>query len=160
MLGVLITAGAWFVAPTSNVPLPWFVALASVAVLVVMTLGEAARRALRFAARPLPNIRLAVDEVASGGGLVLVLDESSHFSTGIAVTLFIVVHGDYEARLGTGYVETIREDGRIQVRIVNLGSGHLEELQKVRLNDASVLKNLRVKPSLVWTPFFSDGAIR
>lgn len=150
LIGVAATVGAWFVSPQETVPLAWFVGLAMLCALLGVTLFEAARRALAYALKPLPKVRLAVDETASGGSVVLVLDESSLFSTGMAISLFIIEHNDYEIRLGSGYVDTIREDGRIQVRLVNFVKGRQAHIDKVRQNDATALKNARVKPFLPW----------
>ena len=157
-LSFAATVGAWFLGSGSNVPLFWFVALASISVLVAATLFEATRRAFENAARPLPDVRLAIDEASNGGGIVLVLDESPLFSISMAVSMFAIEHGDYEARLGTGFVDTIREDGRIQVRIVNLERGREDVLQRLRQSDAATLKNIRVKPFLSWQPVSSGAA--
>jgi hypothetical protein len=156
LLGTIGTFAAWFVDPTQKIGLPWFVALTTVSLILAVTLFEAARRALRHAARPLPAVRLAVREDTSGT-IVLVLDGSPLFSTDLSVSVFAVEHEDYEAQIATGYVETVREDGRIQVRLVEIAVGRNEYIQNLLQNDMRILKKIKVKPYLSRRPISSGG---
>jgi hypothetical protein len=54
--------------------------------------------------------------------------------------------GDFEALIGLGIVEHIREDKRIQVRIVAPASGYEEIMERFKRNEAQVIKNVTVKP--------------
>lgn len=156
LLGTVGTFAAWFVDPTQKIGLPWFVALTTVSLVLTVTLFEAARKALSHAARPLPAVRLAVTEETTGS-IVLVLDGSPLFSTDLAVSVFAVEHEDYEAQIATGYVETVREDGRVQVRLIEIASGRHELIQNLLRNDMHILKKIRVKPYLSRRPIISGG---
>ena len=160
LFGVAGTFAAWFVRPTATVRLPLVVAILAASIIASVTLFEAARRALRKAARPLPRVRAAAAEnTPSGNSIVLVLDESPLFSAGILVTVFVVEHDEFESRIATGYVETVREDGRSQVRLTEVAPAKTAVLEAIERNDARVLSRLKVKP-FVYTPLERNSLIR
>ncbi len=67
------------------------------------------------------------------------------FSYGITVA-FYYDDGNFETLIGIGIVEHIREDKRIQVKIIAPSEGHEELMDRVKRNDNEVVRNVTVKP--------------
>jgi len=54
--------------------------------------------------------------------------------------------GDFETLIGLGIVEHIREDKRIQVKIVAPAAGYEDIMEKLKRNEAQILRSVIVKP--------------
>ncbi|MAF31587.1 MAG: hypothetical protein CMF60_05225 [Magnetococcales bacterium] len=86
---------------------------------------------------------LTISSQIEHGQTVLLLDESSLFNVNIKVSIYKMVD-DIELHIGNGYVETIRSDKKIQIKITDTFNDDLwtDIVQK----NSDALKRTIVKP--------------
>ncbi len=149
-VGLSVAFLAWYFLPKVCVPIILVVLLGAVWFILVVILGHAALKAFHFARKPLPAIRAAksVPRVYSQFKALLFVEPSDLFSTGSLVSLYLIEDGEFELLFGVGEVLIVQESGLIQVGLRDVLPEHADSISKLLANDATFLKNLRVKPSV------------
>lgn len=56
--------------------------------------------------------------------------------------------GNFETLIGLGIVEHIREDKRVQVRIIAPATGYEEIMERLKRSESEVIKKVTVKPQV------------
>jgi|SRR6266498_3710719 len=123
--------------------IPAFLAL----LVVIITITKAGYELFESASKGLPKL-IVVKESRVGDrppSFHCVLEPSEMFSYGISVA-FYYDDGNFETLIGIGIVEHIREDKRIQVKIIAPVEGYEELMDRVKRNDNEVVRNVTVKP--------------
>lgn len=129
------------------ISLDWAIPLALFLLVIVLTIGKAAYELFESASKGLPKLlvvqkRKIGDEEAT---FFCLLEPSELFSHGIMVS-FYHDDGDFETLIGLGIVEHIREDKRIQVRIIAAATGYEEIMERLKSSESEVIKRVTVKP--------------
>jgi hypothetical protein len=118
-------------------------------VVVILTFAKAAYGLFKSATKGLPKL-IVVQQQKIGNeepSFVCLLEPSELFSHGIMVS-FYHDDGNFETLIGLGIVEHIREDKRIQVKIIAPATGYEEIMQQLQRSESEVLKKVTVKPNV------------
>jgi hypothetical protein len=143
LLGFLLGIWSVFVAgpPVPQVDLRWVLAVFIIAYIVSATCIDMAARALKAG-----DSEAAVLLTRNDGPELLVLLSPSRAFGNNAVVSFYQRADEFEIFIGTGRVDTIRKDGKIQVSVLDK-AGKDDVWEKIRSTDKAMLPSLLVKPS-------------
>lgn len=130
-----------------TISLDWAIPAFLALLVIILTVGKAGYELFNSSSKGLPRPIIIKESrtVDAPPTFLCLLEASELFSYGIMVS-FYYDDGDFEALIGLGIVEHIREDKRIQVRIVAPASGYEEIMERFKRNEAQVIKNVTVKP--------------
>lgn len=131
------------------ISLNWVIPLVLFLILIILTIGKAAYELFESASKGLPKLlvvqkRKIADEEPT---FLCVLEPSELFSHGITVS-FYYDDGNFETLIGLGIVEHIREDKRIQVKIIAPATGYEEIMERMKRSESEVINKVTVKPSV------------
>lgn len=148
-IGIIVTLILRHISPNRTIPFDW--AVLAFILLAILTIAAIKAAYTSFSRTPqqLPKILVvrSFNKAPDPLRFLCLLDPSDLFSHGILVS-FYYDDGDFEVLTGFGTVESIQEDKRIQVRIINTLPGHDEIMEKLMKNDASTLRKTKVKPNI------------
>jgi hypothetical protein len=133
----------------ASIALDWGIPLVLILVVVILTLGKSAYELFEFAFKGLPKI-LVVQQENIGEeepSFLCLLEPSELFSHGIMVS-FYHDDGNFETLIGLGIVQHIREDKRIQVKIITAATGYEEIMERLKGSESEVIKKITVKPNV------------
>ena len=133
----------------ATISLDWGIPIVAFLLVIVLTLGKTAYELFESASRGLPKLivvqqRRIEDEEPS---FLCLLEPSELFSHGIMVS-FYHDDGNFETLIGLGIVEHIRDDKRIQVKIVAPVTGYEEIMEQLKRSESEVIKKVTVKPNV------------
>ena len=117
---------------------------------IILTLGKAAYELFEFAFKGLPKIIVVQQQQKIGDeqpSFLCLLEPSELFSHGIMVS-FYHDDGNFEKLIGVGIVEHIREDKRIQVKIIAPAAGYEDLMERLKGSESELLKRVTVKPHI------------
>lgn len=149
-VGLIVGVAAWLIPIPSDVKvalnrvLAWAIPTAIAGVVAFITLVTAFLQS-RALSR-LPRVINGRHHGSASESVMLLLDESELFGHGSLVSVYHVDASSFEELLGVGYVHNIQENRMIQV--VFTAKAGLSVCAKLASNDAAVLKNVRVKPTV------------
>lgn len=148
LIGLLFSFVMWFWKPSASVPLWVIVLIVIVLAIVVVTLADALFESLKRSSR-LPRVCKAIQPVALYGDAraILLVDASDLFSHDAMVSVFSRMN-DFEVLIGTGFVATVQENGRIQVCVQNSAESTGDIWERILQNNKEELSQLIVKPSI------------
>jgi hypothetical protein len=129
------------------ISLDWVIPLVLFLLVIVLTIGKAAYELFEAASKGLPKL-LVVEKRRMGDEeptFLCLLEPSELFSHGITVS-FYYDDGNFETLIGLGIVEHVREDKRIQVKILASATGYEEIMERVKTSESEVIKKVTVKP--------------
>lgn len=150
IIGLVFEWLLWKFAPNDSIPVTLALPIGILAVVVILTLANAAYESFQMSRRILPRILYATklpNQVAEATALCL-LEPSELFSHDMVVSFYFVGHENFEQLMGIGRVVNIQEDNKIQVSVDYALDGHEETVKKLANNDSEVLSKTRVKPSV------------
>lgn len=133
----------------TTVSLDWGLPLVLILLVVVVTIGKAAYDLFETASKGLPKL-IVVQQHKIGNEMpsfLCLLEPSELFSHGIMVS-FYHDDGNFETLIGLGIVEQIREDKRIQVKIIAPTTGYEELMERLKRSESEVMKRIIVKPNV------------
>jgi len=134
----------------ASIGLDWAIPLMLILLVVILTLGKAAYELFEFAFKGLPKIIVVQQQQKIGDeepSFLCLLEPSELFSHGILVS-FYHDDGNFEKLIGVGIVEHIREDKRIQVKIIAPAAGYEDLMERLKVSESELLKNVTVKPHI------------
>ena len=131
------------------ISLDWVIPLVLFLLVIALTIGKAAYELFESASKGLPKLlvvqrRKIEDEEPT---FLCLLEPSELFSHGIMVS-FYHDDGSFETLIGLGIVEHIREDKRIQVKIIAAATGYEEIMERLKSSESEVIKKVTVKPNV------------
>ncbi len=146
IVGVLI---ALFFIPSSNLELKWFILAGVLWLLLLAMLIDFSYRTYNRAKSPIPHVLRAIMEPKdqSPAGYILLLEPSPLYGHESVVSIY-EKDDEFERLIGIGYVNTIKEDGKIQILVTEISKGNEAAKDRFSKNDASYLKQIVVKPTL------------
>jgi len=130
-----------------TISLDWVIPAFLAFLVIILTIGKAGYELFQRSSKGLPR-PIIVKESRSGDehpAFTCLVEASELFSHGIMVS-FYHDDGDFETLIGLGIVEHIREDKRIQVKIVAPAAGYEDIMEKLKRNEAQILRSVIVKP--------------
>ncbi len=131
----------------TTISVDWALPAGLFLLVIMLTLAKTAYGLFESASKGLP--RLIVVQARKIGDekptFLCLLEPSELFSHGITVS-FYYDDGNFEALIGLGIVEHIREDKRIQVKIVAPATGYEEIMDRLKRSESEVIKKVTVKP--------------
>lgn len=133
----------------SAISLDWGIPLILSLLVVVLTIGKAAYDLFESTSKGLPKL-IVVQQHKIGNEepvFLCLLEPSELFSHGIMVS-FYHDDGNFETLIGLGIVEHIREDKRIQVKIIAPTTGYEGIMERLKRSEGEVLKKTTVKPNV------------
>jgi len=133
----------------ASISLDWAIPVFLILLVVILTLAKAAYGLFESSFKGLPKI-LVVQQHNVGeeqASFVCLLEPSELFSYGIMVS-FYHDDGNFEKLIGVGIVEHIREDKRIQVKIIAPATGYEYIMEQVKRSESEVIKKVTVKPHI------------
>jgi len=153
---VLVFVGYFFVPSSESIGLRYVLLYVTVSVYLLFIFIHAAYVAHSEQHNYLPDVRYSADapQAYQPSVALLLLDPSPLFSYDAVVAIYREQNG-IEQLIGLGRVTNVQENGSIQV-LVTHDLGYEEEWTQFRRNDASLLNQLLVKPTV---PGFAMEAI-
>lgn len=130
-----------------SISLDWAIPLFVALLVLLLTICKSAFELFESSTTSLPKL-LIVKELRTEeepSNFLCLLEPSELFSHGIMVS-FYYDDGNFETLVGVGIVEHIREDRRIQVRIMAPAVGYEDTMERLKRNEVEVTKNITVKP--------------
>lgn len=151
LVGLGLEFMLWKVAPDDSISLMVAMPMAVFCLMVMLTLASAAYESYTISRRTLlPRILLGreVSAQTEGANALCLLEPSELFSHGMIVSFYFIDSEGFEQLIGIGTVVNIQQDGKIQTRLSQAMAGHEDTVRKLAQNDAQVLKQTRVRPSV------------
>lgn len=136
----------WVFAPSTSVPLIWVVLFSALVLVTICSLISALFFAVNDNELILPRVISGREPPAyysEDYNVLLILEPSELFARDHLLSLYLKVD-NFEELVGFGRVLNVQDDGLIQVGLINRGEDR-EIFQKIRENNASVIKTLLVK---------------
>ena len=90
-------------------------------------------------------------------GVICLLEESTLFNHGIAVSFYFKDSAGFEVLIGTGIVINVQDDRRIQVGLRWVKKGQEDAVDELQSNNADALQRLIVKPYVQAFPMDSGA---
>jgi len=152
LAGVSLFAGflLWIFKASDSLPLWAALPLLVVGLIVLFVIYDALRSAIESKVQSLSIRRAKIAQGLPEGnrGLTLLIEPSEQLAIDTMITLY-GQQDEFEIQLGVGYVEAINDQRIVQAIVyedpVNANSAVWDRISS---NDASLLKTLRVKPSV------------
>jgi hypothetical protein len=112
-------------------------------------MGKVAYELYESSSKGLPKLILVQQQTIAGEepAYFCLLEPSHLFSYGIMVS-FYHDDGNFETLIGLGRVEHIREDHRIQVKIMAAAAGYENMMEQLKRSESEILKKIAVKPNV------------
>jgi hypothetical protein len=155
--GLVLGVVLWKVAPTTHVSLfsvlavalPIGIGLVTLLIAFCLSTIHILKEigGLDSANRVLPRV---VRVEKTDNSILLLLESSSLFNTGLGVTLYVVKEKGFEASFGIGRVINVQENGMIQVEVSGFQPKNDLFVEKITKNDTKSLKQVLVKPHVMY----------
>ena len=132
-----------------EVSLNWIIPAALFTVVLLFTVLKAGYDLFIQSKNALPMV-LSVKEVQIPGETptyLCLLDASELFSYGIMVS-FYYDDSNFEVLIGLGIVQHIREDKKIQIKIMGTEAGYEDVMARFKKNEGETVKKIIVKPHI------------
>lgn len=150
VLGIPVSFVFWLVHPESQISVPLVLAIGFVLVGLVCTLAHLAFSTLQRINQPLPRVLQTRAQASREDvrGTICLLEPSTLFSHGTAVSFYFRNEDDFEILVGLGRVLNVQDDGRIQVEVGTIMRGQEGIMRDLEQNKKDMLARLRVKPTV------------
>ena len=153
----------WLFPPDTHVPLGIVICAGMVVFAMLISFTHMAYSILKELSSQLPR----VIHSREGAGtfehniVVCLLEESTLFSQGIAVSFYFKDSEKFEVFIGTGVVINVQDDRRIQVGLREMAKGQEDAVTKLKNNDSAALQCLIIKPNVQVNPTYiaTDGVL-
>ena len=143
ILGIFL----WSYPPEETISLRIVVVLGISSFIAIITLFRAAKRAFKVAHIKLPKVKQSGKiEFGKEETLYCLLEPSELFPVGEGVSIYYKPKNGPELFIGLGFVSAIHVDKTVQVSLSYLKP--YEQTTKISNNDAQIIKELVVKPSV------------
>lgn len=144
------------------ISLDWIIPIGLFCLVIIITIGKAAYDSYTSNSRGLPKLILVREyPVPNESPMYLcLLEPSDLFSHGIMVS-FYYDDGNFEILIGLGMIQHIREDKKIQIKIIAPVAGHEDLMERIKKNEGEVIKRVIVKPHVPqnYLSFYRDTAL-
>lgn len=133
----------------TTISLDWALPVILFLLVIVLTISKTAYGLFESVSKGLPKL-IVVQQRKIGDEeptFFCLLELSELFSHGIMVS-FYHDDGNFETLIGLGIVEHIREDKRIQVKIIAPATGYEETMERLKRSESEVIKKVTVKPNV------------
>ena len=149
-----VTLLLWYFPTTTRVPLGIVIVVGTLAIAILLSLSHMAYSAIQEVSGRLP--RVMHSRKGTGGFkdvvAVCLLEESTLFSHGMAVSFYFKDSAEFEVLIGTGIVINVQDDRRIQVGLRRVAKGQEDAVDELQSNNADALRRLIVKPYVQASP--------
>ncbi len=130
----------------TTIPAWWLVVAAGLWFYISLALLDFAIRAKQQTVNATPKIKTALNHSGRDSELMLVLEPSSLFGIGMAVSIYQVVKG-VEILAASGYVSNIQNDKLVQIQVLTEGRQELRQTNWKDLHDdTDQLSRILIKP--------------
>jgi hypothetical protein len=150
ILASLFSLAVWLWGPDTKFSAAWVLLVISFLVVIVLAMTRAVVLAHAEHSDPFPRVKAGRSESGPDGLNTITLLVAP--SPLLAVDSFGSVQYEsdegFQVLVAACYVETIRADRAIQVRIISVVPGQEAVVEKIGHNDAAVLRRLIISPSL------------
>ena len=88
------------------------------------------------------------DKKVDSNRILCLLEPSDLFSFGTLVSIYYINPEGFEILIGLGEVINIQDDKKIQVLISDYYNPNREIIEKLSMNNATILKKILIKPNI------------
>ena len=150
ILSGLLALLLWRFPPTTQVPLGIVIVTSMLGTAVLLTLAHMAYSAIQELQGRLPRVihSRKGEGAAESCPAICLLEQSELFNPGVAVAFYFKGADDFEVLIGIGRVLNVQDDRRIQVGLNQVVKGQKAIVKELRKNNADILRQLIVKPSV------------
>jgi len=157
--GLAVAFLPWWVTSSTAIGARWVILGATLAIIMVAILFDAAFRLNRRSRIPLPAVKKVLSAPPSykAKGPLLLLEPHALFSPGAAVSIYSKIDG-FEILIGLGRVMTIQEDGRVQILVMQQENTPHGDIWERIQSDQHTAEGLIVRPSVPINSWIQETA--
>ena len=145
--GLLIGLLAFFVTPTTEIPVRWVVVFAVPFFLLFIVVCDVAYCGIQDIILPKVKASYKPSSLYSDAIATLLLEKSNLFGHESLVSVYVKENA-FEKLIGIGYVLTIQQNGLIQVLVIQGVEKQDSIWEKIRSGNSNVLSKLLIRPSI------------
>jgi hypothetical protein len=150
LLGVILTTICYIWLPNKTISFQLLVPFGLFVLLLILTFVDCSYNCWKRLSNRLPRVirSLPPSSLYPGTIAILFVDRSDFFSHDSTVSVYSN-QKDFELLIGIGVVNTVQQNGLIQVSVKNIGESNSAEIWKHILeNNKDELESVMVKPSI------------
>lgn len=138
---------SFLVDPQKPVRIAWFFLIVSLFSAVLCSLIDVVASANSSVKTRMPRTRRYVEAPGKGQPALLIVESNWMFGTGVGVSIYTQVQG-IDRSIGIGFVESVKENGQIQVAVIEKEGAYEDVWSALSNNSPDSLANTFVRPGV------------